>query len=66
MYDPTAAMQKGIKTLDIILGHMMFSPMDDPTAAMQKGIKTLNLFRGQSDVVSYDPTAAMQKGIKTV
>ena len=60
--DPTAEMQKGIKTNSHIT--IRRCGPHDPTAEMQKGIKTLlhhcDYFRD-----SHDPTAEMQKGIKT-
>ena len=64
-YDPTAEMQKGIKTylnrfIPIILNSY------DPTAEMQKGIKTIFFCILKVTIVTlYDPTAEMQKGIKT-
>ena len=62
--DPTAEMQKGIKTHGV--DQINRALRDDPTAEMQKGIKTRQfepLFRVQ--LTRYDPTAEMQKGIKT-
>ena len=64
-YDPTAEMQKGIKTKPqpLFLRLLYY----DPTAEMQKGIKTSSISpESMYSWFSYDPTAEMQKGIKTL
>ena len=40
-YDPTAEMQKGIKTYKLLKFFYFKSRLYDPTAEMQKGIKTM-------------------------
>ena len=65
--DPTAEMQKGIKTYKNLGYSQFFLYRHDPTAEMQKGIKTLFLQEGVFPLLlRYDPTAEMQKGIKTL
>ena len=40
-YDPTAEMQKGIKTIHTVRDCTVIKKKYDPTAEMQKGIKTI-------------------------
>ena len=65
IYDPTAEMQKGIKTLEVAVAvTLLLMTMTRPQKC-KRGLRLLATIFHYS-AVAHDPTAEMQKGIKTV